>query len=152
MDLSGDEGTVVNPIVLRQSTSPVLPGAHNPDLGANQLEMTSSRTPQGPMASSTQGIKESPSLRPSIATAFSSLTVHASPDSSNRTLPPSSELKNANVKGDAYRQKVEALKNEVGNTWLNVLNDDGWHDHGKSKLDPSETKDTWILSRSRTLS
>lgn len=157
VDLSRDEGTVVNPIVLHQSISPIPPGAHmvhNPDLGDNQLEMNSSRP--------TPGINESSSLLPTIASAFSSLTVNASPDSSNQTLPPGIELKNANVNGDAYRQKVEALKNEVGNTWLNVLNDDGWHDHRKGKLDPSDygridskslhNPRPRILSSSRTLS
>ena len=141
VDLSRDEGTLVNPLVLHQDISPILPGAHkvlNSDLSDKQVAMDSSRTPQGLMDSS-PGTTESPSLRPSsLASTFSSLTVHASPDSSTQTLPPSSEVKNATLNGDAYRQKVEALKNEVGSTWLNVLNEDGWHDHGKSKLDPSD--------------
>lgn len=169
VDLSREEGTIVNPLVLHQEISPTVPGAHrglNPDLGDNEPELNSSSTLQG-QGSFSQGITDAPSLRsPSVASAFSSRAVYASPDSSNQNRPLASEYKNANVNGDAYRQKVEALKNEVGNTWLNVLSEDGWHEHGKSKLDASDygridarrelpslhNPSPRILSSSRTLS
>ena len=37
------------------------------------------------------------------------------------------EIKHLNLNGDAYRQKVEALKNEVGSDWLSVLSDESWN-------------------------
>lgn len=141
VDLSREEGTLVNPLVLHQDISPILPGAHmllNPDLRDNQPELDSSSTPQC-QDSSSPGITDVPPPRPSsITSAFPSHTVYASPESLNQNRPPANEPKNTNVNGDAYRQKVEALKNEVGNTWLNVLTEDGWHEHGKSKLDASD--------------
>jgi hypothetical protein len=30
------------------------------------------------------------------------------------------------VNGDIYKRKIEALRNEVGNNWLSVLNEEGW--------------------------
>jgi len=41
------------------------------------------------------------------------------------------EIKNLNLNGDAYRQKIEALKSEVGSNWLSVLSEEGWQQHQK---------------------
>ena len=43
------------------------------------------------------------------------------------------EIQHLNLNGEAYRQKVEALKNEVGSNWLNVLSDEGWNKHGSTE-------------------
>jgi hypothetical protein len=40
--------------------------------------------------------------------------------------PPTSQLQSLNLNGDAYKRKVEALKNEFGSAWLNVLSHDSW--------------------------
>lgn len=166
VDLSREEGTLANSLLLHQAILPILTESHvalNPDLSDKQLEIASSSILHRQELSS-PGITDAPSLRlSSIPSGFSSRTAHASPDSSNQNRSPASEFKNANLNGDAYRQKVEALKNEVGNTWLNVLSEDGWHEHGKSKSDygridamrglPSvHNPSPMILSSSRTLS
>ena len=39
------------------------------------------------------------------------------------------EIQNPNLNGEAYRQKVEALKAEVGSNWLNVLSEESWNKH-----------------------
>lgn len=40
------------------------------------------------------------------------------------------EIQNLNLNGEAYRQKVEALKAEVGSNWLSVLSEESWNKHG----------------------
>ena len=37
-----------------------------------------------------------------------------------------SQLQHLNLNGEAYRRKVEALKDEFGAAWLNVLSHDTW--------------------------
>lgn len=37
------------------------------------------------------------------------------------------------LNGEAYRQKVEALKHEVGSNWLSVLSEEGWSPRGRSE-------------------
>lgn len=39
---------------------------------------------------------------------------------------PSLDNHDWSISGEAYRRKVEALRNEVGNGWLSVLNEEGW--------------------------
>lgn len=41
------------------------------------------------------------------------------------------EIKNLSLNGEAYRQKIEALKSEVGSNWLSVLSEEGWQHHQK---------------------
>ncbi|KAF2234048.1 hypothetical protein EV356DRAFT_447297 [Viridothelium virens] len=36
------------------------------------------------------------------------------------------EYVNSTLTGEAYRRKIEALRNDLGNTWLSALGDDGW--------------------------
>ena len=43
------------------------------------------------------------------------------------------DIQSLNLNGDAYRQKVEALKHEVGSDWLSVLSEQGWKSHGRSE-------------------
>ena len=42
------------------------------------------------------------------------------------------EIQNLNLNGEAYRQKVEALKAEVGSNWLSVLSEESWNKHGNA--------------------
>lgn len=37
-----------------------------------------------------------------------------------------SEIQSLNLNGEAYKQKVEALKNEVGSNWLRILSGEDW--------------------------
>lgn len=48
------------------------------------------------------------------------------------------DVQNPNINGEAYRQKVEALKSEVGNNWLSVLSEDGWAEHRNPKPSDSD--------------
>ena len=43
------------------------------------------------------------------------------------------DIQNINLNGEAYRQKVEALRHEVGSNWLSVLSEEGWSPHGRSE-------------------
>ncbi|KAL9088046.1 MAG: hypothetical protein Q9165_006387 [Trypethelium subeluteriae] len=36
------------------------------------------------------------------------------------------EYVNSTLTGEAYRRRIEALRNDLGNTWLSALGDDGW--------------------------
>ncbi|KAK4958657.1 hypothetical protein LTR28_005414 [Elasticomyces elasticus] len=36
------------------------------------------------------------------------------------------EFQDLGISGDIYRQKIEALKRDLGNGWLSALGDDGW--------------------------
>ena len=38
------------------------------------------------------------------------------------------EIQSLNLNGEAYRQKIEALKSEVGSNWLSVLSEEGWNE------------------------
>ena len=40
------------------------------------------------------------------------------------------EIQNLNVNGEAYKSKIEALKEEVGSNWLSVLGEQGWKEQG----------------------
>lgn len=76
-----------------------------------------------------------PSPRPLKLTGstFSPL-IHDSPESSNNGRLLVNDLQNLNLNGEAYRQKVEALKDEVGNNWLSVLSEEGWNDNSKANV------------------
>ena len=50
-------------------------------------------------------------------------------DVSDKGRSLATEIKNLNLNGEAYRQKIEALKNEVGSNWLSVLSEEGWQQH-----------------------
>lgn len=87
----------------------------------------------------------SPRTQPTILPPLQIQSTVASLDSS-RVLDPSegspinvsdkgrslaTEIKNLNLNGEAYRQKIEALKSEVGSNWLSVLSEEGWSQHHK---------------------
>ena len=42
------------------------------------------------------------------------------------------DLANSNLIGETYRKKIEALRNDLGNTWLSALGDEGWASHTSS--------------------
>ena len=59
---------------------------------------------------------------------------------------------NLNVNGEAYRQKIESLKSEVGSNWLSVLSAEGWNQHHiKPEVPAFRASSQGILSGSRTL-
>ncbi|KAL9128678.1 MAG: hypothetical protein Q9175_007479 [Cornicularia normoerica] len=59
---------------------------------------------------------------------------------------------NLNVNGEAYRQKIESLKSEVGSNWLSVLSEEGWNQHHMISEAPTfRASSQGVLSGSRTL-
>ena len=76
------------------------------------------------------------------------------PDVSDRVRSLVSEIQNLNlnVNGEAYRQKIESLKSEIGSNWLSVLSEEGWNQHQiKAEVTAFRTSSQGILSGSRTL-
>lgn len=79
---------------------------------------------------------------------------HMPPGVSDKGRSLVSEIQNLNlnVNGEAYRQKVESLKSEVGSNWLSVLSDEGWNQHHMRPEAPAfRAPSQGILSGSRTL-
>lgn len=82
-------------------------------------------------------------IQPLQGPAIPSSTPISSPASPVRSPPNSgstekgpflaNDIHNFNLNGEAYRQKVEALKHEVGSNWLNVLSEEGWSPHKGSE-------------------
>ena len=76
------------------------------------------------------------------------------PNVSDRGRSLVSEIQNLNlnVNGEAYRQKIESLKSEVGSNWLSVLSSEGWNQHHIQPEVPAfRASSQGILSGSRTL-
>ncbi len=76
------------------------------------------------------------------------------PDVSDKGRSLVSEIQNLNlnVNGEAYRQKIESLKSEVGSNWLSVLSEEGWNQHHMRPETPAfRASSQGILSGSRTL-
>ena len=75
-------------------------------------------------------------------------------DVSDRVRSLVSEIQNLNlnVNGEAYRQKIESLKSEVGSNWLSVLSEEGWNQHRmRPEVAAFRASSQGILSGSRTL-
>ena len=69
-----------------------------------------------------------------------------------RSLVSEIQKLNLNVNGEAYRQKIESLKNEVGSNWLSVLTEEGWNQHHMKPGVPAfRASSHGILSGSRTI-
>lgn len=94
------------------------------DGNVQQISLSNSELPASPLPAR-------PSKPPS---SFSSSSVYHSAAAPDRDDSLSNELQNLNLNGDAYRQRVEALKNEVGSNWLSVLREEGWHELRNSKI------------------
>ena len=76
------------------------------------------------------------------------------PDLSDKGRSLVSEIQNLNlnVNGEAYRQKIESLKSEVGSNWLSVLSEEGWNQHHmKPEVPTFRAPSQGILSGSGTL-
>lgn len=69
-----------------------------------------------------------------------------------RSLVSEIQSLNLNVNGEAYRQKIESLKSEVGSNWLSVLSEEGWNQHHmKPDVPAFRASSQGILSGSHTL-
>ena len=65
------------------------------------------------------------------------------------SLSITNDLEHINLNGEAYRRKVEGLKEEYGNGWLNVLNDEAWRNQHSRKPHQSSPEVTRIISPER---
>ena len=75
------------------------------------------------------------------------------PDVSDKARSLVSEIQslNLNIHGEAYRQKIESLKSEVGSNWLSVLTEEDWNRHHMRPEVPAfRASIQGILSGSRT--
>lgn len=85
-----------------------------------------------------------PSRPPKPLSSFSSPSINHPLGVSEREDPFSDELRSLNLNGEAYRQRVEALKREVGSNWLSVLREEGWNEHRSSKASDPDIRYTDI--------
>jgi len=53
------------------------------------------------------------------------------PEISDKGRSLACEIQSLNLNGDAYKQKIEALKTEVGSNWLSILSGEDWKNHHK---------------------
>lgn len=102
---------------------------------------------------------------PKIGSSDSSYVSGPTSDISSRGKSLVDEIQSLNVNGEAYRSKVQALKEEVGSNWLSVLSEQGWKeqrttdklvapfDHHSLKPEgkPFPASTPGILSGTRTL-
>lgn len=61
--------------------------------------------------------------------SFSSTSIQQSAGSPTYEDSFANELRNMNLNGEVYRQKIKSLKQEVGNNWLSVLGEEGWNEN-----------------------
>ncbi|KAF8471843.1 hypothetical protein BDZ91DRAFT_477814 [Kalaharituber pfeilii] len=69
------------------------------------------------------------------------LPCHECVPPSNTRVVPNTEQIDWELKGDEYKKKIEALKNEVGTKWLTVLSEEGWggthhHQYSSESITP----------------
>ena len=127
VDLAKDDSTAqIDPIPAQASqvcpTPQILEQACADEEGKLQLP------PPEQEAVSSHIEQAGPTLMPPTSTGGSVLEV------SNRGRMLAAEIQCLNTNGDAYRQKVQALKNEVGSNWLTVL---GKGEFGSKDLPPT---------------
>lgn len=122
VDLSRDEGHRAphdeSPITRLPNVAPAPNVNDSKDANAEHISLSNSELLTSPMPAR-------PSKPPS---SFSSPSLYNPAGTPNRDDPFLNELQNLNLNGDAYRQRVEALKNEVGSNWLSVLREEGWNE------------------------
>ncbi len=131
VDLSRDEGSQLLPDespVVRLPNFAFAPTANDPRdgpiLNAENDSISASEASAGLIAT----------RPPKPASSVSTPSVHHPAGAKNNDDIFPNELQNLNLNGEAYRQRVEALKNEVGSNWLSVLREEGWNEHRTSKL------------------
>ena len=83
-----------------------------------------------------ENVSETPAVDTTMSTARDSLSTPSETSSlpfelSSRGHALASEIQTLALNGEVYRQKIEALKDEVGINWLNVLNDHSWSEREK---------------------
>ena len=102
------------------------------DLEDSCMEKVGSDTLKHAPFLSKQGI---PELEGAVMTTPAALTKTPvdSLHSANEIASMVQEIQQLNVKGDAYRRKVEALKDEFGSGWFHMLNEENWNSRGEKE-------------------
>jgi hypothetical protein len=131
VDLSRDEGSQAFTGEISTARSPNLAATPNVD---GPKDCTAPFHEHMPRSSSEIQVAPLPARPSKPASSFSTPSIHDPVLAPDHEEPFLTELQSLNLNGEAYRQKVEALKNEVGSSWLSVLREEGWNEHRNSKI------------------
>ena len=121
----------------RDQSPPVLHQEILPDASYGYSSMDLMNGPKGSMPSKVQSEQLPPLQMSAVIPSLQPMSVideYSLQKSDPRRNPLTSEVRDPNITGDAYKQKVEALKNEVGSDWLSILSGEKWNNH--QKLEP----------------
>lgn len=103
-----------NTTTLGPDTSETSP-RRNTEAGASYIGQSTSSAPQLPL------------IDTSVASSGAVVASQTDEDDS-----PLAELEDISVNSDLYRQKIEALKTDLGNGWLTALSEDKWNQHNST--------------------
>lgn len=132
VDLAVDEGLSVVQSGNNKTDQQPRPPAVSPDPQVTVIEEISPRD-RFPIAHVERQQAERMSSSPTILVRDQSPPPTLSPPGfSDKGHSLVNEIQNLNLNGEAYRQKVEALKAEVGSNWLSVLSEESWNKHGNA--------------------
>lgn len=117
-----------DPVTMLPSQVSVPPSEDSTYGGSRDVTPTRKSTARQPSTDSKAEDGRPPQLPP-LDTAMSPPT----------TPGPRGLQRNTSMNGDLYRQKIEALRSDLGNGWLSALGEDTWNGHqpGKNYADPS---------------
>jgi Leucine-rich repeat (LRR) protein len=117
--------------------------------GGSEAETTPVRRPHSSMDSQTQATTSSPPQLPPIETSVSPTLLRTGTESVLLQQPIYS------TDSEAYRQRIESLRNDFGNGWLSALSDEPWDSANQltfsPPLQPVRTPSQGIVSGGRTL-
>lgn len=111
-------------------SNPATPDAKAADQGSEEADSpskagTSSRR-RDTSNSSSRGKSGAPILAPIETRRTSPSPTRTTPDLIADEDSPVKEPDEINASSDVYRQKIEALKSDMGNGWLTGLNEENW--------------------------
>lgn len=130
VDLARDESLPVLHPEDKIAHQPAIAPTSNSDCQTTAIEDVSLRTGLAVHALQLQQTEGTSSVPSGHTRDRSSPPSLPPPVFSDRGYSLANEIQNLNSSGEAYRQKVEALKAEVGSNWLSVLSEGSWNKHG----------------------
>ena len=106
-------------------------GAHSPVTDMPSPAPTSPATPwqdrlETDASNASARTVAPPAISPRVDRTSSSPSLQSALDLAPTRTAPQAHIHEWGLGGDAYRRKIETLKNEVGNGWLSVLSEEGW--------------------------
>ena len=125
VDLSQDDGQLLNNALDRSPRRPQVAFVDLNGTGASNAENSSSR-----IEATTQEQRENSSPQQKFGSHNPLLQPSPFPNEEpiiTDSQKLADELQSLNLDGEAYRRKVEALKDEFGTGWLSVLGDEEWN-------------------------